>query len=90
MDAFSQMIGWAVNGGLLSAYSVRGRGGEGVKVSHLLFANDTLIFCKNSQVFTFLCWLLIWFKALLGFKINLEKSELIQIGRVDGVDGFGG
>ena len=27
-----------------------------------------------------------WFKALLGLKINLEKSSLLPMGRVEGVD----
>ena len=27
-----------------------------------------------------------WFEALLGIKINLEKSELIPIGDVEGVE----
>ena len=31
---------------------------------------------------TYLYWLLMWFEALLGLKINLEKSELIDVGRV--------
>ena len=57
--------------------------GRGVEVSHLLFADDTLIFCED-QV-TYLCWLLIWFEILFGLKINFEKSELFPIGRVDNV-----
>ena len=37
MEAFSQMIEWAVEGGFQSACRVGGRVGEEVKVSHLLF-----------------------------------------------------
>ena len=58
-----------------------------VKVFHFLFADDTLILCKNSKEHvTFLCWLLMCFEALLGLKNNLEKSELIPIGDVEGVE----
>ena len=35
---------------------------------------------------TYLCWLLMWFEALSGLKANLEKSELIPIGRVENVE----
>ena len=64
-----------------------GRAGEGVEVSHLLFADDTLVFYEVSQdQLSFLCWLLMWFEALSGLKINLEKSELIPVGRVSNVD----
>ena len=35
-----------MEGGFLTACFVRGRGGGEVKVSHLMFADDTLILCK--------------------------------------------
>ena len=44
-------------------------------------------FCEASQEqVTFLCWLLIWFEAMLGLKINLEKSEMVLVGEVDNVE----
>ena len=49
----------------------------------LLFADDTLVFCEESQdQLTYLSWLLMWFEACSGLRINLEKSELIPMGRV--------
>ena len=35
----------AREGGYLSGFKVRSKGGEGMEVSHLLFVNDTLVFC---------------------------------------------
>ena len=56
-------------------------------MSHLLFADDTLVFYENSQEqMTYLSWILIWFKALLVLRIKLDKSELISIGKVTDVD----
>lgn len=53
-------------------------------MSHSLFEDDTLIFCKNSKKqFTFHCWLLMWFEALSGLKIDLKKNERIPIGDVE-------
>ena len=52
------MLERAVDDGYLLTYKVEGRGGDTAKVSHLLFANDTLDFCKASQdQITFLCCL---------------------------------
>ena len=56
-------------------------------VSHLLFAGDTLVLYEDSQEqMTHLSWLLMWFEALSGLKTNLDKSELIPIGKVTDVD----
>lgn len=48
-------------------------------MSYLLFADDTIVFCKVSQdQTTNLCWLLllIYFEVILGFKINLEDLRV--------------
>ena len=45
------------------------------------------MFCKASQDhLTYLSWLLMWFEAMSGLKINLEKSEFIPIERVENID----
>jgi len=49
----------------------------------LLFADDTLIFCKPevSQLGYLRC-ILVLFEAMSGLKINLSKSVLILVGEV--------
>ena len=48
-----------------------------------MFVDGTLVFCKDSlNQITFLCWPLMWFEVLSSLKINLEKCELIPIGRM--------
>ena len=66
---------------------MKGRFGEGVQVSHLLFVDDTLVFYKASQdQITYLCWLLMWFEAISRLRINLEKRELIPVERVENLN----
>lgn len=70
--------------GFLSGFKVNGRVKEGLEVSHLLFADDTLVFCEASTThLTYLNWLLMWFEVVSGLKIKLTKSELILVGRVE-------
>ena len=69
------------------ACKARGRGGEGIQVSHLLFADDTLVFCRASKdQMMFLSWVLMWFEAISGLRINLDKSELILVGGVENAE----
>ena len=87
MEALSCLIKRAVREGILSPCQVRGKGGEGVKISHFLFADDTLIFCMaNEDQVIFLSWLLMWFEVISRLKVNLDKSELILVGNVDNVE----
>ena len=48
MEVFSCSLRKAISGGFLSGWKVRGRNGEGLQISHLLFADDTLVFCEES------------------------------------------
>ena len=86
MEALSCLLKRAICGGFLLACQVQGRGRERVEVSYLLFADDT-DFCEaQEEQMMFLCWLLMWFEAISGLKLNLDKSELIPVRRVENVD----
>ena len=86
MKVLGCLLGRAREGGYLFGFKVLGRNGEGLEISHLLFVDDILIFCETTfSQMTYLSWLLIWFEAILGLKINLDKSELIPIGKVSNV-----
>ena len=83
MEALSYLIAKAVEGGFLFGYRIRGREGDGLTVSHLLYVDDTILFCqpKRGQM-AYLSWLLMWFKAILVLEINLAKIEIILVGGV--------
>ena len=89
MDALGRMLDKAVLEGCMFGFSVGNSEGRSMAVSHLLFVDDTLIFCEpDLDQILILCMILIWFEAMLGLKINLGKSELVLVGVVHNVDLF--
>ena len=69
--------------GALEGIHVNGARSYDTGVSHLLFADDTLIFCKPevSQLGYLRC-ILVLFKAMSGLKVNISKSVLIPVREV--------
>ena len=60
MEAISRMLDKAVHEGRLLGFSVGVSAGRSLMVSHLLFADDTLIFCDtNIDQMLILCMVLI-------------------------------
>ena len=87
MEAFSRSIVKANGVGMLSGFSVESIDSDPLEVSHLLFANDTVIFCEADLDHLFnLRPVLIWFEATSGLQINLGKSELLPIGEVPDIE----
>lgn len=73
------MISATVSGGLLEGFKV-----SDVDFSHLLFADDTLIFCSaHSSQLCNLRSLFLLFEASSGVKVNLAKSNSILVRQVD-------
>ncbi|RVW71503.1 putative mitochondrial protein [Vitis vinifera] len=67
MEVLSNPIRRAVDGGFLSGCRIRGRGEEEMIVSHLLFADDIIIFCEaRKEQLSALSWILAWFEASSG------------------------
>ena len=81
------MLNKAVHEGHLSGFSVGASSGRSLMVSHLLFADDTLIFCDaNIDQILILRMVLIWFEVVFGLKVNLDKSKLVAVGAVHNMD----
>jgi hypothetical protein len=81
MEALSRMIFATVSGGLLEGFKV-----GNATFSHLLFADDTLIFYSaHSSQLRYLRSFFHLFEAALGLKVNLAKSNLTPVGNVDQV-----
>ena len=89
MEALSRMMNRVVENGLLSDFKVGSRDTHWVHVSHLLFADDTLIFSDANPEHIFnLRLLFTWFEAISGLRINFNKSEMVPVGNVVNMAGL--
>ena len=86
MEVLSKMMKRAEGAGLLQGFRADGRRGGGVCVSHLLFVDDTILFCDvDEEQILHVQMLLLCFKAVTGLKVNALKSEMVPIGEVPNV-----
>ena len=77
MEVFSKMMKRAEGVGLFRGFRVDGRRGGGVCVSHLLFADDTILFCDaNEEQILYVQMLLLCFQTVTGLKVNVLKSKI--------------
>ena len=49
MEVFSILVDKAAFGGFLSGFKLVNRDGEELQITHLLYADDTLVFCSDSM-----------------------------------------
>ena len=87
MEALGRMLDKAIHDDHMSSFGVGNLEGRSLAVSHLHFADDTLIFCEaNLDQILFLRTILIWFEVVFGLNINLGKSKLVLVGVVHNFD----
>jgi hypothetical protein len=55
-------------------------------ISHFLFANDTVIFCKAKlDHLRYLCCMFLCFEAVLGLRINMTQPKSVSVRNVNNV-----
>ncbi|XP_023928181.2 uncharacterized protein LOC112039538 [Quercus suber] len=87
IEALSRMLDAIAMLGQFSGFSVGNSVGSLLTVSHLLFVDDTLIFCDvDSHHLAALRGILARFEVVSWLKINLPKSEVVPIGNVPNMD----
>lgn len=80
MEILSILLQKAENLGWIRGLKCGRNQGEELTVSHILYADDTLVLCEVEKGnFLHLREILLAFEAVLGLKVNLAKSSVFSI-----------
>uniref|UniRef100_A0A2N9GD56 Reverse transcriptase domain-containing protein n=1 Tax=Fagus sylvatica TaxID=28930 RepID=A0A2N9GD56_FAGSY len=86
MEVLSQMLRRTEEEGLIRGFKAGKARGNGLSISHLLFANDTIVFCDAiPDQLLHLHMVLGCFETVTGLGVNMGKSELVPVGEVNNV-----
>ena len=80
---WSRMLKQLENEGHIKGFKAGPAKSNGVSISHLLFADDIILFCdvEPSQLMH-IRMVLMCFEAVTGLKVNMRKSEMVPVGEV--------
>jgi hypothetical protein len=82
MEVLSRMLRRSVERGFIKGFQVGREVHSSVCVSHLLYADDTILFCDaHPEQLLYIRMVLTCFEAVTGLKVNMTKSEMVQLGR---------
>ena len=87
MDVLSRLLKKTEDCNLIWGFHVGSVNSVGVRISHLLFADDTILFCDASrEQLLSIRLVLSCFQVFTGLKVNIGKSEIVPIGEVNNLD----
>jgi hypothetical protein len=83
MEVLSRMLCRTEEAGLIRGFQAGKSPATGISVSHLFFADDTIVFCDaEPEQLLHLRMVLTCFEAVTGLGVNMTKSELVPVGEV--------
>ena len=83
MKVLSRLLKRTEKGGFLSGFQVNSHTKGGLHISHLIFANDTILFCDaTKEQLLYNRMVMIFFEAITSLKVNGCKSEIVVAGEV--------
>ena len=86
-EVLSKLLKRAEDGGFLSGFQASPNTSGGLHISHLLFADDSILFCDAfEEQLLHIRMVLIFFEAITGLKVNVGKSEIVPVGEVGNLD----
>ena len=83
MKLLSRLLKKTEEGGFICGFQVGAALGDRLEVSHLLYANDTILFGDAClEQVSYIRRVLTCFEAVTGLHVNMSKSEMVPIGVV--------
>ena len=84
IEVLSRILKKTEENNLIRGFHVGVANSAGVRISHLLFADNTILFCDASrEQLLFIRLALSCFQAFMGLKVNVGKSEILLIGMMN-------
>jgi len=78
-EVLNKMLQRAISSGMLKGIQV---GRDGLQISHLQFADDTLVFCEaEEQYVRVIKGIFLTYQAFSGLCVNYKKSTLVALGK---------
>ena len=86
MEVLSRILKKTEEGGFIQGFHAGPSISTDICISHLLFADDTILFydASREQILS-IRLVLTCFQAFTGLKVNVEKSEIVPIGEVSNI-----
>jgi hypothetical protein len=86
MEVLSRMLRKVEEEGLIRGFRAGSNAAEGLCISHLLYADDTILFCDaNVDQLVYVRMVLTCFEAVTGLRVNMAKSEMVPVGEVQNI-----
>lgn len=80
MEGFNNMMRLATQNRWIKGFHIGDRTGVGKEISHLLYADDTIILCDpEADQLSYIRLILGLFEAVSGLRVNWGKSSLIPV-----------
>jgi hypothetical protein len=83
MEELNRMLCQTEEAGLIRGFKVGATADEELCISHLLFADDTiLLFNADPEQLLYVWMVLTYFEATTSLRVNMSKSEMVPMGVV--------
>ena len=83
MEILSKMLKKVEDSGFLRGFPVSRSNVDELRISHLLFTDDTMVMCDaDPEQLMYLRLVMTCFEATTGLRVNLAKSEIVPVGEV--------